>query len=118
MNQLIKKQLKSIKSTNIEFDDNTTHISIPKTTEVLTQALETGQVYLIEVADNIINPPAGSTLASNWNQGRSPKSKRYIAELETIAAKMYKWNGVAQDNPTEAWYGWIPSEGFSIIEKL
>lgn len=65
MNKLIKQQLQNLKSVKIEFNDNTTSIMIPKTMEVLPEALNKGDVYLIELEDFILNPLSNSTLASN-----------------------------------------------------
>lgn len=65
MNKTIKNQLNKVKSVKLEFDNNTTQIFIPKTTEVLPVSLTEGQVYIIELEDFIINPLPNSVLASN-----------------------------------------------------
>lgn len=65
MNKIIKDQLNKVRSVKLDFDDNTTHIDIPKTEEVIPLALVEGQVYVIELEDFILNPLQNSTLASN-----------------------------------------------------
>ena len=65
MNKIIKDQLSKVRSVKLDFDDNTIHIDIPKTDEVIPLALVEGQVYVIELEDFILNPLQNSTLASN-----------------------------------------------------
>lgn len=98
MNKLIKKQLQSLRSVKVDFDDNTTQIIIPKTLEISPEALNKGDIYLIELNDLALNPVSNSTLASNWNAGKVPKYKFYKVELVDIMKDMYKFNGIAVDN--------------------
>ena len=122
MNKTIKNQLNKVKSVKLEFDNNTTQIFIPKTTEVLPVSLTEGQVYIIELEDFIINPLPNSVLASNWNSGKVPKYKRYQVEFLQRMNNMYKFNGIAiNDNEllySENWYGWFPENGFRVISLL
>ena len=121
MNKLIKQQLQNLKSVKIEFNDNTTSIMIPKTMEVLPEALNKGDVYLIELEDFILNPLSNSTLASNWNAGKVPSHKLYKVEFLEKMNNMYKFNGIAvEDNQelyTESWFGWLPENSFTVIER-
>ena len=122
MNKIIKDQLNKVRSVKLDFDDNTTHIDIPKTEEVIPLALVEGQVYVIELEDFILNPLQNSTLASNWNSGKIPKYKRYQVEFIQKMSNMYKFNGVALDNNqpiySENWFGWFPEEGFKVVSLL
>ena len=98
MNRLIKKQLMNLKSVNIDFNDNTTKIIIPKTAEIIPEALIKGNVYLIELNDLALHPASNSTLASNWNAGKVPTYRCYKVELIDIMNDMYKFNGIAYEN--------------------
>ena len=122
MNKIIKDQLNKVRSVKLDFDDHTTHIDIPKTEEVIPLALVEGQVYVIELEDFILNPLQNSTLASNWNSGKTPKYKRYQVEFIQKMSNMYKFNGVALDNNqpiySENWFGWFPEEGFKVVSLL
>lgn len=65
MNKFIKNELEKVTVTEIKFDDNTTSIFIPKTTSWNLTSLKTDKCYLIELDDNLLNPTANSSLASN-----------------------------------------------------
>jgi len=117
MNKLIKDQLNNVTSTKIEYDENTTHIFIPKTIKVLNTSMKVGCIYDIELFDSIVNPPPSSTLASNWNNGVVPEYKLYTVEVISNTAKMIKVNGVAMENNASQFYGYLPSDGFEIIRR-
>lgn len=115
MHKIIKDQLARITSTNIEFDDSTTSIFIPKTVQILKTALHRNTLYRIRLSDTIVHPSSNSTLASNWNAGRVPKNYEYNVELLDIMNGMYKFNGVAVDDPSDCLFHWVPENGFEII---
>lgn len=122
MNKWISKELNKVKSTKINFDDTSTSIFIPKTSEILQEALNIGDIYLIRLSDKITNPSSNSTLASNWNAGRVPNHFIYKAELLEVMNSMFKFNGIGIEDGNEIysdnWYGWIPKDCFEVIEKV
>lgn len=65
MNKLIKKQLENLRSVRVDFDNNTTNIFIPRTKQIVAEALNKGEIYLIGLDDYLLQPPSNSTLASN-----------------------------------------------------
>ena len=65
MNNTIKKQLDKVKSVKINYDDDTTKIVIPKTLQIIPEALNVGCIYIIELNDILLNPSSNSTLSSN-----------------------------------------------------
>ena len=76
MNPLIKKQLEGCRVANIpDFEETDTVINIPKGSALNVTHYQVGKCYYVEIADYVINPPEGYTLASNWNKGTSPKYK-------------------------------------------
>ena len=77
-----------------------------------------GKEYIILLNESITKPTSNSTLASNWNKGIIPKHNRYIIEVLDNQAKMIKINGVAVDDPTDNFLGWVPYDGFDIEETL
>ena len=122
MNKIIENQLKNLKSVRVNFDSNTTQIVIPKTTEIISEALIKGQVYLIELDQYLLEPLLNSTLASNWNFGKVPTHKVYKLEFLDKMGNMYKFSGIpvenGQDIYSEEWFGWFPEGKFKVIEKL
>ena len=122
MNKLIKKQLQNLKSVKVNFDDNTTKIIIPKTLEIIPDALIKGDIYLIKLSDLALSPSSNSTLAANWNAGKVPTHRFYKVELIDVMKDMYKFNGIAVEDGvdlySENWFGWFPGDYFSVIEKL
>ena len=63
MNKHIKKQLDKVKQVNLGYyDDNTTHIYIPKVTSI---KLELNESYLIRLFATILHPQENSILVSN-----------------------------------------------------
>ena len=117
MKKIIADELKKVSVTKIEFDDNTTSIFIPKTLKILNTSVKQGEVYRIRLEECITNPYQSSTLASNWNNGVIPKHNEYIAEIVTKMANMIKVNGVAVDDYNDHFCGWLPTEGFEILNK-
>ena len=65
MNKIIERQLQSVKAVALKYDKNTTKIVIPRTSEIVPEVLNKGDVYLIELSDNLLQPTSNSTLASN-----------------------------------------------------
>lgn len=122
MNNIIKKQLDQITATNIEFNDDTTEIFIPKTTSYNLKSLKKDSVYLIELNDSLLNPSSSSTLASNWNAGRVPKYKHYNAEVNSVMNKMVQVTAVPIINGEaiykEQFYGWLPFDQIKVIKQL
>lgn len=115
MNKLIQEQLTKVTTTDIEFEDTTTHIFIPKTLKLTSGALKKNKVYRIRFEDFITNPNKSSTLASNWNFGKVPKYSEYFVEVIDKMANMIKLNGVAVEDSSENFYGWCPENGFEIL---
>ena len=122
MKKIIKNQLDSVKSVNLNINDSTTYIYIPKTTQIINDALEKGFIYIIELDDKLLNPTLNSMLASNWNNGKIPKHKLYKVELLDVINNMYKFNGIAYNNGddiySDNWYGWFPKDSFKVLEKV
>ena len=122
MNKQIKDQLLKVKATTIEFKDNDEVIIIPLTTKFSNSLLRANVLYLIEIKDFIIHPDKNSTLASNWNNGKTPKYKYYKVEVVEKLNNMVKLNGIAfvdsKDILTENWYGWLPLDGFTVLKQL
>lgn len=65
MNKVIKDQLQKIKSCKVEFNDNSENIFIPKTTKIISEALEKENIYIIKLNDKALQPQLNSNLAAN-----------------------------------------------------
>ena len=118
MNEQIKNQLKKVKTVHIDFDDSTTHISIKKVDHIEPSAMSLNKVYEIKVKDYIIHPTSNSTLASNWNGGKSPTANNYYAEFISRMSNMYKFNCTAVGDPSNDFFGWLPEDGFEIVKEV
>ena len=115
---MIEAQLKKVKSTHIDFSPDTTHIHIPKVVKIMPEAMSVGNVYHIYINDSVVKPSANSTLASNWNGGKSPTVNEYFGEYLTKMGNMYKFNCTAVGDPNNDFFGWLPGESFEIIKEL
>ena len=118
MNEQIKNQLKKVKTVHIDFDDSTTHILIHKVDKIEPSAMVPGKIYEIKIKDHIIHPPSNSTLASNWNGGKNPTVSDYYAEFISSMSNMYKFNCTAVGDPSNDFFGFIPSDGFEIVKEV
>ena len=118
MNKIIRDQLNRVTTTKIEYNENDTYIFIPKTIRILNSSLEKGRYYIISLFDSILYPSESSTLASNWNKGYIPKHRIYTVEILDNIAGMVHIDGVANDELTDNFYGWLPYDGFEVIKKL
>lgn len=117
MNKIIKKQLEAVTATKINFTDNSSVITIPKTVKILNSSIKIGKVYDIELNDSVLEGPASKMLSSNWNNGFIPKYKHYMVEIIGNMSKMVKINGVAKEDNTSQFYGWLPNDGFTITKR-
>ena len=117
MNSIIKDQLAKVTATELNFDEKTTSIFIPKTLKITGASLKKGAVYRVKFLESVTNPSQGSTLASNWNAGKVPKHSEYLAEVIDKLGNMIKFNGVAIEDQTDNFYGWAPIDCFEVISK-
>lgn len=124
MNPILKKQLQNCRVANVpEFDDNIQLIHIPKGSVLNVTPYQVGKCYLVELADYVVNPPEGYTLASNWNKGSSPKYKFYKCEIVKIVGKMICILGCGFDadlqrDTNDLWEGWVPQAGIKLLQEL
>lgn len=125
MNKVVKEQLGKCKVARVpEFDNNTTHIFIPKLNKgAVPLDFQLRNYYIIEIADYVLNPGPEFTLAANWNKGTIPPSKYMKVEVSQITGKMIKITGISYDivthrDLTNVWEGWLPASSAKIISKL
>lgn len=120
MNKIIKRELEKVREVNLNYDDNTTKLYIPKKVGI---KLNVGNCYIIKLSDYMVNPPLDSPIVVNWNSGNIPKYKYYKIDVNKIMGNMVNVNGVAYDFENkkdiyEMWSGWIPSSEFEILESI
>ncbi len=121
MNKHTRKQLDKVKRFSLGYyDDNTTHIFIPKITSI---KIDVDCCYLVKLSDSIVHPQPNSTLATNWNQGRVPTHYYYKVDICKILGTMIQVNGVAYDyenqkDINELWSGWLPLKDIEVLCKL
>ena len=81
INFILFNELKKVTATELEFDEMTTKLFIPKSLKILSGSVKKGGVYKIKLASLITKPDSNSTLASNWNNGIIPKFEVYVVEI-------------------------------------
>lgn len=124
MNPLIKQQLLECKHAIVpEFNEDTTVLYFNKGNIIKELTLQKDHYYLIQIADNIINPPEGFTLSQNWNGGTNPPTQFMNVMVVQVMGKMFKVSGVGFDPDTNntlacEWTGWIPGTSLKIIREL
>ena len=124
MNPIIKKQLEACKVANIPvFDDNSDIINIPKGSIVNVSPYQIGKCYIVELADYVLHPPEGNSIASNWNKGTTPRYRYYKCEIKNIVGKMvcilgFGIHPVTGQDTDDLWEGWIPQAGIKLLQEL
>lgn len=124
MSKFAREQLRKCSIADVSnFNDNDLHIVIPKLGK-MDLTMQRGCKYLVELAQYIVNPPDGFTLADNWNKGITPKEKYLIIEVVGVAGKMLKTDAVgfdyANNRTTDSKYKdlWLPSKGVKALKQL
>ena len=124
MNKYIKEQLKKVRRAKIPaFDDTTTSLTIDQL-DSLALTIQVDHYYIIELQNYILNPPPNFTLAANWNNGITPKSKYLNCYVKNIMGKMICVDGVGFDleqsiELTDHYANlWRPEAGVKIMEEL
>ena len=122
MNPIIEKQLRKCKVASIpEVDSQATRILIPKVQQLTAQSMFSGHLYLIKIRPSVRQDVV---LAANWNGGRQPQYTYYKVEKLNTVGTMVKLNGIAYDAEqhidlvSESFYGFLPADGFEIIQEI
>lgn len=122
MNNIIKDQLKKCRVAVIpNFEDSATHIYINKVCYIQTSNMLPNHIYVIKIKPGVKN---NNTIAFNWNGGRKPLYDYYRAEKVGEMGNMIKLNGIAIDINTgeniytQSFYGFLPNDGFEILEEV
>ena len=116
MNKILLNELKKVTATEIDFDDNSTKIFIPRSLKISNRSIKIGKVYRILINKSIINS-SSSILISNWNDGNFPKYDEYIVEIISKVGNMIKVNGVSVEDNSSQFFGWLPNDSFEIISE-
>ena len=102
MNSIILKQLKRCKVASVpDFDENTTHLVIPKQSEEISQQLIPSHFYLVELENYILYPPEGFSLHQNWNNNIIPQAKRVCGTIGFAPYDVPGSQGLGQKIATE-----------------
>ena len=123
MNPIVKRELEKVRAKLPEYDDSTTLIWILRDTTAPSSTLKEGGIYLIEVADYVLNEPPNFTLAANWNKGIVPVSKQLSIQVVKIAGKMVQINGDGFDEqsrtlkPDKYKEFWLPMASIKILDE-
>lgn len=124
MNKYIKQQLNKVSAVDIPvFDDNTTHLIIPRLEKKVELFFQEDHFYVIKLEDYLLNPPPGFNLHTNWNHNIIPKQKYYKCQCIKVMGKMIQILGVGFDYENridleETWDGWLPIKSVKIIKEI
>lgn len=124
MNKIIKRELEKVRF-NIDYDDDTTVIKIPKDARAtITVDLKVNHNYNIYVENYILNEPPNFTLSSNWNQGVVPKSKYMNICVTRVMGKMIQVDACGFDvehqcTLPDTYAGlWLPSAAIHVVKEI
>lgn len=118
MNKIIEEQLKNVVYADLSnYDEKTNTFFIKKYTKPV---FLSGKCYIIRVNKQIINN-SYSVLATNWNNGLSPKNEYYKAYVSKTLGKMIYCDCLAVDyknkkDLTEVYSGWFNIEDLTQLE--
>lgn len=118
MNKVLLNELKKVAVAQIDFNESTKELFIPKTLKFSNKTLKKGKVYRISLELFVTNPSESSILASNWNRGIVPKYDDYLVEVVDKLGNMVQVNGVAVADPTSNFYGWLPDDSFEVTDQI
>ena len=124
VNKIIKEQLLKVEHIILpKWDENTTHLFIPKGSYKAPIILSVGKYIQIEISDMVLNPPQGFTLAQNWNGNTVPPAKIFNCVVQQVMGKMIKVDGVgfnaSLNVPTnDRWSGWLPQSEIKILGEI
>lgn len=97
-----------------DWNESSTHLVIQKQgIPVKPTDFVEGKTYDISIADYVINPPPGFTLASNWNYGTIPPEKNLEAKVLQIMGNMLKFKCKGVTTGVE-WEGWLPKKSITM----
>lgn len=124
MNPIIKRELEKVRAQLPEYDDSTTLIRIPRWEPLPDEKpLEVGGIYLIEIADYVLNEPPNFTLSANWNKGVIPTSNQLSVQVKKTAGKMVQLDATGYDPDLrrlkEDFYQdlWLPTASITILDQ-
>lgn len=124
MNKIIKRELEKIRY-NIDYDDNTTEIFIPKgLNETISVDVQVNHNYNIYVEDYILNEPSNFSLSSNWNGGVVPISKYMNICVTQIMNNMIRvdacgFDPIKKTTKIDSYNGlWLPIDAVHVIKEI
>ena len=121
MNLVVEEQLSKVKIANLPpYDENTTHLIIPKKDGLSQFEFVVGAMYIVQLEDYIVKPNKGFNLHDNWNNGIPPSSNVLKIQVLQIMGKMIQVSSVGFDVTNnielgDTWEGWLPKKSIKII---
>lgn len=123
MNKIVQRELEKIRA-NIDYNDNTTYIYIPKSGQLSSVDLQVDHNYNIYVEDYILKEPSNFSLSTNWNNGVVPISKYMnICVLQRLSNMVQVdacgYDVISQRTKSDSYMGlWLPVESIHIIKEI
>lgn len=118
MTETIRKQLEKCRVANIpNYDKNTTHIIIPKSSVTNDESFLIGHYYEINIDKSLVNDYSDNTLSVNWNHNTHPPSVHLNVCVNKLMGKMANVDCIGVDNGIQ-WSGWLPMKNIKIVKEL
>jgi hypothetical protein len=120
MRELIKQQLAKVNYADLSNYDETTGVfNIPKYSK---PKFNIGKMYIVQVANELVNNNS-SVIATNWNNGTSPRGACLKVFVSKMVGKMIYVDSLVFDLATKSdtsiiWSGWLPTEQLTQISAF
>lgn len=123
MNKIVQRELEKIRA-NIDYNDNTTYIYIPKSGQLSAVDLQVDHNYNIYVEDYILHEPSNFSLSTNWNKGVVPSSKYLnicvISKMkDMICVDGCGWDNINNVVKADCYTGlWLPQSSIHVVKEI
>jgi len=120
MRDLVRRELAKVAYADLtHYDEETGIFTIPKYSK---PRFELTKMYIVQVANEVVNNNR-SVLASNWNNGTSPKStylKIYVSKMigKMIYVDSLVFNMETKSDTSILWSGWLPVDQLTQLYVL
>lgn len=122
MNKLIKQQLNKVEYAQVPpFDDNTTHLVIPKTANS-PKLYDVEKCYIIQLDKSLFDNTCDN-LHVMWNKGIYPKNEYMKIQVLKVLGNMINVYGFGYNidldiDYNNIWTGWLPSNLITLIKQI
>lgn len=118
MNDKIKQQLIKVHRVQLDFDDTTTEINIPKLGNEVSEDFIKNHKYRVELQDYLLTDNPNFDFHTTWNNGIVPKDRIMDIIVLDTTPKMIKVHGygisLGGNLTMNEWEGFLPKKSLTI----